>query len=247
MREVAGEASPGALELVRRLREGTLGAVILLTGVGTRALVSAVASEMDPSELVVRLGRVPIVVRGPKPAAVIRELGLAAAVRAPTPNTWREVLSGIDAAGLGLQGRVVAVQEYGIENPELTAGLTERGATVLRVPVYRWALPEDLAPLRAAIARLLTGTVEVALFTSAIQVEHVFRVARDQCEADALNAAFQTVVVGSVGPVCSEALVARGISVDFEASPPKLGSLIREGSRVAGPLARSKRSRVRLS
>jgi hypothetical protein len=46
--------------------------------------------------------------------------------------------------------------------------------------VYGWALPEDMGPLRAAIDRLAAGEVEVALFTSAHQVDNLFRVAADE-------------------------------------------------------------------
>lgn len=239
MREVPDEAGPGAIELVRRLRDGTLGALVLLTGVGTRALVRAVAGEIAAGELAERLAGIPLVARGPKPVAALRELGLRPAVRAPEPNTWREVLAAIDAAGLDLQGRVVAVQEYGAETPGLLSGLGERGATVLRVPVYRWALPEDLGPLREAVRGLADRAIDVALFTSATQVTHLLEVAGDR--AGEVRAALrERVVVGSVGPVCSEALRERGIGVDVEASPPKLGPLVRETARAAPRLLRAK-------
>ena len=44
-----------------------------------------------------------------------------------------------------LEGKRVAVQEYGVSNPDLIAGLEARGALVFPVPVYRWALPKNQA------------------------------------------------------------------------------------------------------
>jgi uroporphyrinogen-III synthase len=135
----------------------------------------------------------------------------------------------------------VAVQEYGVENPELLAGLADRGASVLRVPIYRWALPVDLEPLRQAIRRLTAGDVDVALFTSATQVEHLFRVAA--AEGEAVRAALAVTVVGSIGPVCREALERHGISVDVEPQHPKMGQLVHAVAERGADVLHSKRHR----
>jgi uroporphyrinogen-III synthase len=72
------------------------------------------------------------------------------------------------------------VQEYGKSNPELLAGLRERGAEVTPVRVYQWALPEDTAPLREAVRRLATGAVDVAMFTTSIQVAQLLQIAAEE-------------------------------------------------------------------
>src|SRR5437762_3152760 len=84
---------------------------------------------------------------------------VAPALTAPEPNTWRELLQALDQAAnsspeFRLRGTRVALQEYGVSNPGLSAALTERGAIVTRVPIYQWALPEDIAPLQSAIKEL---------------------------------------------------------------------------------------------
>src|SRR5262249_49279572 len=119
-------------------------------------------------------------------------------------------------------------------------GLTDRGANVLRVPIYRWALPEDLGPLRAAIAELLAGRIDVALFTSATQVEHLFRVAGDD-QREQLRASLNRVVVASIGPICTNALAAHGVPVDLEPAHPKMGQLVLDASERAEKLLRGKR------
>src|SRR5207245_827783 len=137
--------------------------------------------------------------RGPKPLAALRELGVAGAHPVPEPFTWRQVLEVVDGLGVP-RGGLAAVQEYGAPVPGLVDGLVRRGLRVLSVPVYRWALPEDVRPLATAAAALARGEAEVAVFTNAAQVEHLFRAAADP---EALRRGLAHAVVASVGPVCT--------------------------------------------
>jgi uroporphyrinogen-III synthase len=140
MREVPLSENTAALDFVRRLEAGEIDVVIFLTGVGTRTLVETVAGQYPREKLVAALGRTVTVARGPKPQAALKDLGLQPAITIPEPNTWREVLSTLDLK-MELRGKTIAVQEYGITNREFLSGLEQRGANVLRVAVYRWALP----------------------------------------------------------------------------------------------------------
>jgi len=208
-----------------------------LTGVGTRALAPQLAS--GPGAFHALVAETPIVARGPKPLAALRELGVTSAIPVPSPNTWRELLTTLDGLDLPA-GSLVAVQEYGAPPAALLTGLAARGLRVLSVPVYRWELPADTTALRAGLAALVGGELDVAVFTSATQIEHAFRVAPD---ADALRAGFRGTVVASVGPVCSEALEAHGVHVDLEADPPKMGPLVALIAERAKTLAAAKRPR----
>jgi uroporphyrinogen-III synthase len=172
------------------------------------------------------LSRTKVVARGPKPAAALRELGVSIDLQVPEPNTWRETLALLDAR-LPVAGLRVAVQEYGQPVPELTDELERRGAVVTRVPVYRWALPEDTGPLRAALAAIAERRIGVALFTAAQQVEHVLQVAAAAGIEGRVRAAMAGhVVVGSIGPTTSAALLAHGLPVDIEPEHPKSGHLV---------------------
>jgi uroporphyrinogen-III synthase len=225
MREVPLERSAEADELLRRLTGGTIDVVILLTGVGTRALATALAPLCPRERLAELLRGVTLVARGPKPVAALRELGVTPTIQVPEPNTWRELLATLDArAPVG--GRRVAVQEYGRPNPELIDGLVARGAEVLRVPVYRWDYPEDQDPLREGVRRLAEGTADIAAFTSARQVEHVIETATRLGALQGVLDAPRRIVVASIGPVCSEALAAHGFPVDLEPEHPKMGHLV---------------------
>jgi len=150
MREVPLSSNLEALKFADTLLEGKLDVVIFLTGVGARALSKVLESVHPTEKFFEALRKVSVVARGPKPVAVLREWNVPIAIAAPEPNTWREVLRAIDDSKLDLRDKHVAVQEYGVSNPELLEGLREQGARVTPVPVYQWDLPEDKAPLRAA-------------------------------------------------------------------------------------------------
>lgn len=225
MREVPLAASPEAEEFLARLEHGAIDVVLLLTGVGTRALVTALAPRCSRQQLTALLRGTTLVARGPKPAAALRELDLTPTVVVTEPNTWREILAALDAA-VPLAGRCVAVQEYGRRNTELLDALRARGAGVLAVPVYRWDYPEDQGPLRAGVARLADGGADVAIFTSARQVDHAVETAARLGRLDDLLTAAGRIVFASIGPVCSEALHAHGLPVDLEPDHPKMGQLI---------------------
>jgi uroporphyrinogen-III synthase len=248
MREVPLESNKDALAFAEKLIAGEFDAVIFLTGVGARALLAVVETAHKRDDYVAALQHLKIIARGPKPVAALREIGVTPALTVPEPNTWRELLRALDEsanlqAGIRLRGARVAVQEYGVSNPELIAGLNERGAQVTRVPVYQWALPEDLAPLRGAVEALATGNIDVVLFTTGVQAAHLFLVAAEMHLEDAMLSALQRTVVVSIGPTTSEELLRRGIKPDCEPSHPKMGFLVKEASERAADIIHEKRER----
>jgi uroporphyrinogen decarboxylase len=226
LREVPLEANPRALAFARSLLAGEFDLVVFLTGVGARYLAAAIEAEVPREEWHGALARVEVAVRGPKPHGVLREWGVRVDVTVPEPNTWADILAALDARR-DLRGVRVAVQEYGKPAAELVEGLRQRGAEVTSVPVYRWALPEDVGPLRRAVAALAGGEVGAALFTSAQQLVHVLQVADDLGLGAETRAALRTgVVVGSIGPTTTEALLAHGLTADVEPDHPKMGHLV---------------------
>jgi uroporphyrinogen-III synthase len=246
MREVPLESNTEALTFARTLAAGGFDIVIFLTGVGTRALARVVETVYPIDQFAAALRRIGVVARGPKPVAALKELGVPVTLAVPEPNTWRDLLRALDenAASLPLKGRRVAVQEYGASNPELLAGLAERGAQVTRVPVYQWALPEDTGPLRAAVEAIARGQVDIALFTTSIQVLHLLRIAREMKLEDEVRRGFARILVGSIGPVTSEELREQGFSADFEPAHPKMGFLVNEAAQRGGQLLEEKRRRI---
>jgi uroporphyrinogen-III synthase len=242
LREVPLDSNPQALALAEALVGGDVDLLILLTGVGTRALLDVVEHAGRRPAFVAALGRTRIAVRGPKPLAVLRELKIQPWVTAPEPNTWRELLTAIDAeTDATLAGLRVAVQEYGAANPDLLGGLEARGARVTAVPVYRWALPEDVAPLQEAARAVAAGEVDVAIFTTGMQVVHLFQVAAALGLEEAVRQGLSRMVVASIGPTTSEELRQQRLTIDLEASHPKMGFLAREAAALGPALLARKR------
>jgi uroporphyrinogen-III synthase len=238
-------AGPNAEEssFAQRLVRGEFHIVIFMTGVGTRALAQAIEPACPREKLVAALSQVTVVARGPKPVAALREFGVPIHLMVPEPNTWREILQALDhnAEAIPLKGALVAVQEHGVPSRELYAGLAERGAHVFPVPVYKWAPPEDTEPLRAAIRDLALGKFDVALFTSSVQVHHLFRFADEMGQHQEVAAGLRRAVVGSIGPVTSETLREYGITADLEPSHPKMGFLVKETAERSAELAGKKK------
>lgn len=238
MREVPLTEKETALRFARELIAGSIDIVVFQTGVGARALHRAISETQPPERFIDALRRVKVAARGPKPQAVLHEWNVPVALTAPEPCTWRELLRELDGIPGGLHAQRVAVQEYGAPNGDFLDALRERGAVVQAVTVYQWALPEDTAPLREAVHALTSGRVPVALFTTGIQVTHLFRIAEEMGRRQELRAAFQDVLVGSIGPSTSETLRNFGIHVDLEPSHPKMGFLVKEtAERSAGRIA----------
>jgi uroporphyrinogen decarboxylase len=241
MREVALARNQAAIDFANRLITGGIDVVILLTGVGTRLLVEQIERYVDRSQFLAAVSDIKSVVRGPKPLAVLRELGITPSIVVPEPNTWRELLATLDKK-LPVANLVVGLQEYGVSNPSLIAGLEARGATVESVHVYDWALPEDCGPLEQNIRRIAAGNVAVALFTSGNQALNLLKLADDLGLADELRAGFRNIVVASIGPTTSETLRSQDLPVDLEPSHPKMGHLVQEtAEKAADILARKRR------
>ena len=242
MREVPLGQNEAAFRFAEDLFAGRIHAVVFLTGVGARALLDVIATRHERSRVLEALGRCVVIVRGPKPVAVLREWGIRIDHRAPEPNTWRELVQLLDDEHVSLDGRTVAVQEYGRPSSELYAALAERGAEVRPVPVYRWELPEETGPLEDAIAQTIAGEFDLLLFTSAHQMTNVLAVAERLGVREAWLAAANRCVIGSIGPTASEALREEGLCPDLAPSHPKMGHLVVEACARAPAILPGKRS-----
>ena len=241
-REVPQAPNDDETELIRGILDKRFDAVIFMTGVGSRALVAAAETVCPRQQFLEALSHTRVVVRGPKPAAAMREFNVPVALAVPEPNTWREIIQALDAHqdSVPLRGKKIAVQEHGEPSPQLYDALRERGAEVFPVRVYHWELPEDTGPLKAAIRSLAEGEINLVMFTSSVQFVHAARVAEEIGMKDQfLNALNQTAIV-SIGPIASETLRNNGVRVDFEPSHPKMGFLVKEAAEKSAYLVSKK-------
>ena len=238
MREVPIERNQHALRFAAALLSGRFDMMIFLTGVGTRALTKVVETRYRREDFVEALTKVTVVARGPKPIAALKDLGVPIDVKVPEPNTWRDLLQAIDPVPAGLR---VALQEYGKPNLALIQALRDRRAHVTPVPVYQWELPEDTGPLRQAIRDMTEGRADVVLFTTSVQVPHLFTIAAEMQVEDLLRTALVHVMVASIGPICSETLLDHGVHIDMEPRHPKMGILVQEAAEQSAGILTAKR------
>ena len=217
-------------QLIRGILDHKFDAVIFTTGVGSRALIDAAQAVAPREQFITALRETRIVVRGPKPAAVMREFEIPVALTAPEPNTWREIIEAMDAnpTTVPLPEHRIAVQEHGEPSLQLYEALRQRGAQVFAARVYHWELPEDTGPLKNAVHALINGEIDVVLFTSRVQFFHASQIAREIGVEKQFMIALNSAIVASIGPVASEALRKSGVRVDFEPSHPRMGFLVKE-------------------
>ena len=240
MRELPIDKNKEAVDFAYRIMTGEVGLVIFLTGVGFKHFLSTVEKHVDRQRLLNSLSDIITIARGPKPVAAMREVGLQPSYRAAEPNTWREVLQLIDQS-IPISNVTIGLQEYGVTNHSLIAGLEARGARVLSVKVYQWDFPEDTKPLCENIASICQGGQDVLMFTSAHQAVNLLRMAEQMgCEAQ-LRSSLDRMVVASIGPTTSEMLHHLNLPVDVEASPNKMGHLVQQASEKSHRILKAKR------
>ncbi len=237
MQEIPLANNTEALDFAKDLMAGAVDLLILLTGVGTRTLVDVWKTQFPFEAIRQALTNTTLVCRGPKPIAALKELDLKPHITVPEPNTWRDILHTLDdRKPEGLSGLRVAIQEYGTANTDLAQGLTERGAQVRSVAVYRWALPDDVEPLKRTLRSILDGQASVVLFTSAAQVDHTVKLLGATDELAGFRDALGNTMVASIGPITSQRLRHHHLPVDFEPSHSKMGILVKEASEKAGEI-----------
>jgi uroporphyrinogen-III synthase len=210
--------------LIEDLQREPPKAAVFQTGVGTQALFRASDELGLTAPLLALLHGATVVARGPKPTGALRSRNVRIDLNAADPFTTNEVLAAM--SGLDLAGARVVIQRHGVVNETLDDALTARGARVVEVPLYRWSLPADTAPLVALMDALEERRLDAVAFTSASQAHNLFMLAdqlkRHESVADGLNAT----LVASIGPVCTSALAHYGIKVAVEPHPPKLGPFV---------------------
>jgi uroporphyrinogen-III synthase len=224
--------SPDAPELrvaLERALAAPLDVAIFLTGVGTRTVFEAASHAGSEGLLRQRLDAASVVVRGPKPTAVLRQFGVRIDITAPPPNTSAEVLS--ELAPVDLRHKRVLLQLYGEPNPELSQALAARGAEVIELAPYVWERPIDPAPVLRLLDALDAREVDVLLVTSQAQVENLFRIAAERGQAPRLDG----VAVGVQGPVAEAALQRHGVTATFKPEHGHMGALVLAAARHFAP------------
>jgi uroporphyrinogen decarboxylase len=240
LQEVPLRDSQEALLFGQKLMAGEINGIVFTTGAGVDVLFDILGTRYSQEQLSDFFSKTILVARGPKPLAALRDRGFQKIVSIDEPATSHQVLAILDQSGQ-LRGQTIAVQEHGSPSQELLDGLAERGARVLRVPVYRWTLPADTEPLRHALNTVISGQADIVLFTNSNQIRQVLRFAQEEGIEKEFRDALSRTVVASIGPVCTEFLDEYGVPVDLQPETPKMDVLVEEASRRGPGLLERKR------
>lgn len=234
------------LTFANKLIANKFDVLIVLTGKGLERFVKLASTKIPQKQLLIALQNTSLVARGPKSAGAMNALGLAPTIVVPAPFSYTELLRELKSQ-VNLEGKRFGIIDQGSSNPKLEAALRAAGALTNSVQVYCNAFPDDLAPLeevvRGLASDLTSGNPEnaaFALFTNASQVRHVFKLADQLNLTDQVKKAFKQICIGSVGPTCTEAIISKGLTVDYEPDNPSMASLVQEMARRGSDLLHKK-------
>ena len=226
LQEVYLNDDPDVQRLIRDVCDDRIDVVVLLTGVGTRALIESADAMGLKQRFLDYLNTCTIYARSPKPARVLRQHNIHIDLMPPEPYTSQDLVNAI--GNTALEGKEVAVQAYGGPNNFLTRSLREKGANVREVKLYSWGIPEDKAPVLRMIDDLAAGKIDAVAFTSQPQVDNLLAIADQSDRGELLRnvLARDSLTIASIGPVCSRKLRERNIRVDVEPAHVHMGNLI---------------------
>ena len=225
------EAGGGVRDATEALAARPPDAVVLTTGVGTRAWFDAADAVGAGDALRRALDGSVVLARGPKAAGAATAAGLQVAWQAPGARSSELVAH---LAGSELRSRRVAVQLDGRDAPVLGDAVRALGADVVDVPVYRWTLPDDDGPAHRLVDAVIGGRVDAVTFTSSPALDNLLELARRRGRGDEVSAALAgPVVLASIGVVCTATARSLGLEPAVQPARHRLGALVHELARAA--------------
>ena len=231
MRTVDLSDDPRWREVARSLVNEPPDAVVLQTGMGLNMWLEAMDGTDVGADLRSTLQTTEVLARGPKAVSAARRADLEVAWSAPD-ELFSQIVDHVATTG---GRRRIALQVDGTDEESLAAPLAASCGEVVVVPVYRWALPHDTRPAEALVGLVCDGEVDAVTFTTRQAAVHLVDVAeaqgRRQDLVDALDGT--RVVPVSVGPVCSEAMRALGMTGVVEPDRARLVAMLDALAEVA--------------
>jgi uroporphyrinogen-III synthase len=199
--------------------------VVATTGIGFRGWIEAAEGWGLGEELLIALGKAAVLTRGPKAKGAVRAAGLVESW-SPASEGSAELLEYLLAGGV--TGKRIAVQLHGEPLRDFVDALRCAGASVVEIPVYRWTMPADPAPLSRLLDTLVAGQLDALTFTSAPAAASVLRTATAADRLDeVLDALRYRVLVVCVGPITATPLARAGVPV-IQPARARIGALVRE-------------------
>ena len=222
---------PRLREVSRSLVDEPPDAVVLQTGMGLNMWLEAMDGTDVGADLRSTLQTTEVLARGPKAVSAARRADLEVAWSAPN-ELFSQIVDHVATTG---GRRRIALQVDGTDEESLAAPLATSCGEVVVVPVYRWALPYDTRPAEALVSLICDGEVDAVTFTTRQAAVHLVDVAEAQGRRRDLVEALDgtRVVPVSVGPVCSEAMRALGITGVVEPERARLVAMLDALAEVA--------------
>lgn len=184
---------------------------IILTGEGLRRLLGFAERAGLLDGFILALAQTRTIVRGPKPARALKELGLQADIQVKLATT-EGVITSLER--LALTGRRVAVQLYGSDpNLKLIDYLRSRWIEPLTVAPYIYADQANDGKVIALIEQLAAGGIDAIAFTSQAQWRRLLKVAERHNLLPELRSGLEQTQIAAVGPVVAAALEEAGYTV----------------------------------
>ncbi len=212
-------------ETIRALADGRYRAIVFLSGAGAAAMFREAERLGRLADVQRAIGGMLVAARGPKPLTVLKRHGVTPAVISRKPHTSAELLDALQSEAL--TGVPALLVHYGERAGDVADAIRGRGAVLDEAMPYEWALPDDPQPLAALVADAISLRVDAMLFTSQVQVRHLFQVAGEmQLRAELAAALNRDVIIGAVGPVCAAAISSFGVSPDVLPGSPNMIALI---------------------
>jgi uroporphyrinogen-III synthase len=194
-----------------RLIAGAFDDLVLLTGEGLRRLMGVAARAGVKDQAVAAIARLRPIIRGPKPAKALREIGLSHGVSAEAPTTDGLIAT---LAGLDLQGHRVGVQLYpGNPNAPLLDALRGGGGSVDAIVPYRYASDSETAAVESAIRTMAAGEIDFIAFTSTPQLDRLVKVAEERGLQAELKEGLGRTRIAVAGPVVGKLLQDMGLTI----------------------------------
>jgi len=192
---------------IDRLVQGRNDIVVLYTGEGLSRLLGFARRKGIEEAVISALSKTFKIARGPKPAKVLRGIGLVPDVMADEPTT-----AGLTRtlSGLHIAGKCIGVLLYPGGEELLPSFLEAAGAQVDPVLSYRYASDEEDEQVLGFIQALASGSIDLIAFTSTAQVRRLQEVARRFGQEAELDAAMRRIPIAAVGPVTAQAIEKAG-------------------------------------
>lgn len=205
---------------------GPLELVVLTTGLGVRGWLEAADAIQLGDVLRQRFDDVDLYARGPKANGALTTAGLSVTWTAPNAR-YEDIIDALSERDV--RGSRIAVQLDGAGAVGLCDRLEAIGAEVIRVPVYRWSMPEDTGPAERVIRAVVERRVDAVTFTAKPAVENFLEIGDFLGVGDDLAEALaDDVVPFCVGPVCATGLTDDDLATPIVPEKHRLGAMVQQ-------------------